>query len=83
MNSSRSRLTWLCRRGTRELDLLLEGYLEQVYDDAPVAEKEAFTALLDKSDSELQSLLFQPTGIREPAWTPVVERILAAAASEN
>ena len=36
---NRSRLSWQCRRGMKELDALLSAYLRDRYDDAPDAEK--------------------------------------------
>lgn len=54
---SRSRLRWQCRRGMRELDNLLTGYLEDRYDDADADEKEAFAALLQLPDPELVGYL--------------------------
>jgi len=51
-------LVWRCRRGTRELDLLLSRYLEQAYAAAPPDEQARFVALLERRDSELQALFF-------------------------
>ncbi len=52
-----SKLKWRCRRGMRELDILLTAYLEQIYKHAPVAEQQTFQALLELSDNELQNYL--------------------------
>ncbi|MCH6566140.1 MAG: succinate dehydrogenase assembly factor 2, partial [Proteobacteria bacterium] len=35
----KSRLRWLCRRGMKELDLAMSGYLENHYAKATEAEK--------------------------------------------
>jgi len=58
--SERSSLAWRCRRGTRELDLLLTTYLERAYDSALPAEQAQFAALVQLSDAELARLLFNP-----------------------
>ena len=42
-----SKLRWQCRRGMRELDKLLVAYLDNHYDDASDADKQAFQALLE------------------------------------
>ena len=47
------RLRWRCRRGTRELDELLTGYLARRYLAAPPAEQAAFEALLQASDADI------------------------------
>lgn len=49
----RPRLEWLCRRGMRELDLLLMGYLERDFDAADTDEQAAFIRLLDETDDTL------------------------------
>ncbi len=54
-----SRLRWQCRRGMRELDVLLVAYLERRYEQAPDEEKAAFQSLLGLSDPELMSYLLQ------------------------
>lgn len=48
-----SRLKWKCRRGMKELDLLLEGYLAGRYPKAGEAEQGAFKALLELQDPVL------------------------------
>ena len=58
-----SRLRWQCRRGMKELDQLLTGYLDDGYAAAGDADKAAFHALLDLSDPELVGYLLQR---REP-----------------
>jgi antitoxin CptB len=44
------RLRWRCRRGMKELDLLLTRYLDQRYGAAPPTEQEAFRGLLETQD---------------------------------
>ena len=58
-----NRLRWQCRRGMKELDQLLTGYLDDGYDVASDADKAAFHALLELSDPELTGYLLQR---REP-----------------
>ena len=55
--SENSRLRWLCRRGMKEHDLLLGGYLEKNYANAPEAEQNAFKAILEMPDPELNDLI--------------------------
>lgn len=58
-----ARLRWLCRRGMKELDVMLERYLAGRWPAAPAAERDAFLRLLDYSDPELWDWL---TGRGEP-----------------
>jgi antitoxin CptB len=48
-----SKLRWQCRRGTKELDLLLNRYLETGYPVASCEEKARFVEMLKLDDSEL------------------------------
>jgi len=50
-----SKLRWQCRRGTKELDLLLSHYLENRYQEANAADKHYFLELLEQEDSELMA----------------------------
>ena len=52
-----SRLRWQCRRGMRELDVLLSGWLEDQYAGASQRDKAAFQALLTLPDPELAGYL--------------------------
>ena len=51
------RLKWQCRRGMRELDVLLTGYLEKSYPASDDLSKRAFRRLLELPDPELNALL--------------------------
>lgn len=48
-------LLWRCRRGMREMDILLQGYLKIYYDDAPKEEQKKFSMLLDENDLDILS----------------------------
>ena len=59
-----AKLKWKCRRGTKELDYLLEGYLTKSYCQSSVEEQNLFLELLSLADSQLISFLLgsqQPT----------------------
>jgi antitoxin CptB len=51
------RLLWRCRRGVKELDILLERYARQALPDASPAERTAFAALLELPDPLLAGYL--------------------------
>lgn len=51
-----SRLKWLCRRGMKELDVLMEGYLANRYPDAPPQEQAAFRAVLEMDDPDIYAI---------------------------
>lgn len=51
------RLRWLCRRGMKELDLVMTSYLDSQYARASEAEKNGFKILLEMPDPALYALL--------------------------
>jgi len=53
-------LRWRCRRGMKELDLLLERFLQNHYPGAPRERQRAFERLLSFPDPLLAELLLGP-----------------------
>jgi antitoxin CptB len=52
-----ARLKWQCRRGTKELDFLLNRYLETGYLVADQGERDLFLELLGMEDDQLIGVL--------------------------
>ena len=50
------KIRWLCRRGTKELDILTTCYLDNYYFQASDAHRLAFQAMLGYSDPDLYDL---------------------------
>ena len=61
--SELSRLRWLCRRGMKELDLVMTDYLERHYVSASASQQAQFRDLLQMQDPDLYNLLLRR---REP-----------------
>jgi antitoxin CptB len=57
LSAAERRIRWRCRRGMKELDVLLERFLRTGYDAASSDEKRAFAALLELPDPELAAYL--------------------------
>ena len=57
--SEMSRLRWLCRRGMKELDLVMTDYLERHYASASVSHQAQFRDLLQMQDPDLYNLLLR------------------------
>jgi antitoxin CptB len=53
----RNRLVWQCRRGMRELDVLLKAFLEHRFEGLDAQERESFTRLLEYPDAVLLECL--------------------------
>ncbi len=67
-----SRLAWQCRRGMRELDELLQRYLETRYPRATADEQRAFERLLAVQDAELQAYVLNHVEPSDPEMKRVI-----------
>jgi antitoxin CptB len=50
MTADVGKLRWRCRRGMKELDILLTRYMDERYGAAPAEERQAFARLLETQD---------------------------------
>ena len=55
MDEQIGKLRWRCRRGMKELDLLVLGYLDHHYPTASAEEQQAFANLLEQQDPLLMA----------------------------
>ena len=77
MATQDGRLRWRCRRGMKELDILLTRYLDERYGIAPADEQAAFRRLLEVQDPVIYAYCLG----QEPAPEPLavlIERITCA-----
>ena len=70
-----ARLRWRCRRGMRELDVLLERYLAEEYPRASSEDRDAFRRILDLQDPEIFGYLVGRGSPPEASLRHVVARI--------
>lgn len=68
-------LRWRCRRGMRELDRLLERWLEHRWAQAPDAERGVFLRLLDVEDPKLWSAFLGHEPLDDDDMQQLVEAI--------
>jgi antitoxin CptB len=71
-----SRLRWLCRRGMKELDLLMERYLDHSFDRASQQDQQAFRAILQMPDPELYDLIVGRSSSSDPDIARVIHIML-------
>lgn len=79
-DSQYARLRWRCRRGTRELDLLLSGFMEGGCVSLKLQQLVVFERLLDYPDDELLDLLMRRKVAGDKGLADVIARIQGAAA---
>ena len=73
--TQRAKLKWHCRRGLRELDLLLEGFLEHRFETLSIAGREDFERLLDCSNEDLMDWLMEGGTPRDDQLANIVRQI--------
>jgi antitoxin CptB len=69
------RIQWRCRRGTRELDALLGGWLDARRDSIDAGELATFDALLDEQDPVLWDWLLGHAEPPRADWRAIVADI--------
>jgi antitoxin CptB len=69
------RTLWRCRRGMKELDVLLERYARAAHAQASAAERRAFAALLELPDPKLADYLFGHDIPADPVLAQLARRI--------
>jgi antitoxin CptB len=76
MGPELGQLRWRCRRGMRELDVLLERYLEGRFATASHPEQEAFRLLLETQDTVLYAYCLGSEPV-PPHLRSLIDRITA------
>jgi len=71
-------IRWRCRRGARELDLLLSAFVDGHYHALNDAERRQFDRLLESADPQLCDWLCHNTQPTDPEIAALVKRIRAA-----
>ena len=73
--SQQARLKWQCRRGLRELDLLLEFFLEQRYQTLSAADQDSFQRLLDCPNEDLMAWLMEGASPQDEQLAEIVRQV--------
>lgn len=78
MTEEINRLKWLCRRGTKELDFVLNRYLERHYENADDEEKAAFNQLLELEDPILNDKLLNVSSATSNSEKNIINKLLGS-----
>lgn len=70
-----SRLRWLCRRGMKELDVLMTRYLDEQYEQASEQDQRFFVELLDWQDPELFSVMVGRTTADDDSMQAFIDKL--------
>jgi len=74
---NQSQLVWRCRRGVRELDVLMTRFLESDYPQLNMAEQLAFQRLLDVQDPVIMDWLFNKATASDAELAEIIQRLQA------
>ena len=66
---------WKCRRGTKELDLMMNGFYNNYYKTSSKSQKEAFIKLLSLEDPFISDLLMNKTVSKDIAVNEIADMI--------
>lgn len=80
--SELSRLRWLCRRGMKELDVVMSAYLDRYYETATSVEQRQFRTLLEMPDPDLYRLLLGRGQVDDAETRRLVEFLRGMSASQ-
>ena len=69
-------LRWQCRRGLKELDVLLEPFMEAHYRDLPEDEQLLFQRLLEQEDVDLLAWFMQYLRPEDPDLERMIHVVL-------
>lgn len=75
--SEMARLRWHCRRGMKELDVLLEAFLERHYPTAEPSIQAAFRALLEEQDPAILAYVAGRDTPKDEGMRHVIESLRA------
>jgi antitoxin CptB len=78
-DTSLGRLSWRCRRGMKELDVMLQRWLKHRYPQASMQERIEFDRFLDLPDPELLGYLVRGDDPSEPVHARLTQEIRSAA----
>jgi len=79
MDTEARALLWGCRRGMKELDVILERYAAAALPQADAAERRVFARLLEHPDPQLAGYFFGGEVPPEPEMAQLVTRITGRA----
>ncbi len=79
----KKRLVWHCRRGSKELDLILSTFVHDHYDHLNESEQQLFALLLESPDPQLAGWLHHGVQPTNQGMETIVKRILSASRSSS
>ncbi len=80
MSEKKSRILWRCRRGIKEMDIVLQDFIKNSYDELNNENKSAFSKLLEEQDLDILNWVL---GKDKPEDKKLIEIIKKIRSSRN
>ena len=80
MSEKKSRILWRCRRGIKEMDIVLQDFIKDSYDELNNENKSAFSKLLEEQDLDILNWVL---GKDKPEDKTLIENIKKIRSSRN
>jgi len=77
-----SKLKWKCRKGIRELDVLLTKYLEEIFINLPKQEQDIFIEFVNIDSNELFDIVFNKK-ISDSKFLKIIENLTSVGQAKN
>ena len=77
-----SKLRWKCRKGIRELDVLLTKYLEEIFINLPKQEQDIFIEFINIDSNELFDIVFNKK-ISDSKFLKIIENLTSVGWTKN
>ncbi|WP_434778684.1 succinate dehydrogenase assembly factor 2 [Neisseria sp. Ec49-e6-T10] len=71
----RKRIRWRTRRGLLELDLILQKFLDQDFDQLNDHDMTIYCQILDLPDTEFLDIVNGKAEPQNPEWVPLINRL--------
>ena len=75
MSKEKSRLLWRCRRGIKEMDIILQDFIKDSYDELNNENKSAFSKLLEEQDLDILNWILGKDKPEDAALIEIIKKI--------
>ena len=75
MHEEKSRILWRCRRGIKEMDIVLQDFIKDSYDELNNENKSAFSKLLEEEDLDILNWVLGKDKPEDAALIEIIKKI--------
>ena len=75
MHEEKSRILWRCRRGIKEMDIVLQDFIKDSYDELNNENKSAFSKLLEEEDLDILNWILGKDKPEDAALIEIIKKI--------